>query len=313
MVLAGVIGELLDGQATTGCESHLLGVFLSAPPAPAEELSPSPSISPVARIPAAALVRQTPVSLQAEEARPIDAGFQSKAHVDFLQKAAETGAVLRAQVEALRAATSEHERAARLQDLRRRFEFLTATAETAGCERIARMSNALQALLLGMMDKATRITPSALDSIHAAVDFLVNLFEERRNAPEPPLAPAQVIVVDDDQFSNRLVVSSLRAVQIRAQSANDPVAALRLLAAKYYDLVLLDVEMPGMDGISFCRRLRTLPGYQNTPVIFVTLHSDPETRARTAESGGNDLIAKPIAPLELAVKVVMHWLKRNER
>jgi CheY-like chemotaxis protein len=174
------------------------------------------------------------------------------------------------------------------------------------------MANALEALLLGMMDKPDRITPSALRTTSSAIDFLAHLLQTASADPEPPVAPAEVLVVDDDQLSNRLVVSSLRAVQIKAQSASDPLVALRLLAEKYYDLVLLDVEMSGMDGINFCRRLRLFPGYQTTPVIFVTLHSDSETRARTVESGGNDLIAKPISPLELAVKVVMHWLKRHE-
>jgi len=66
-----------------------------------------------------------------------------------------------------------------------------------------------------------------------------------------------------------------------------------------------------MDGIELCKRLRALPGYEKIPVIYVTLHSDFETRARTVLSGGNDLIAKPILPAELAVKVVMHLLKKH--
>ena len=67
--------------------------------------------------------------------------------------------------------------------------------------------------------------------------------------------------------------------------------------------------MPGgIDGIELCRRLRRLPGYETTPVIHVTIHSDLETREKSAESGGNDLIAKPVRPAELAVKVLMHVL-----
>lgn len=313
LLLAGVIGELLDGQATTETESHLLGVFVPAPVAQVEAAPPGPVNSPpAATTPPVTPVLQTPVSA-AGEVRLADPELKAKAHADFLLKAADMSAVLRAQVHAFRAAATEPDRGARLQDLRRRFEFLTATAETAGCVRIARMANALDALLLGMMDKASRITPPALDTTATAVDFLITLFQDRRDTPEPPLAPAEVLVVDDDQLSNRLVVSSLRAVQVKAQSANHPVAALNLLAATHYDLVLLDVEMPGMDGITFCRRLRMSPGYQNTPVIFVTLHSDAQTRARTVESGGNDLITKPISPSELAVKVVMHWLKHLDQ
>jgi DNA-binding response OmpR family regulator len=82
-----------------------------------------------------------------------------------------------------------------------------------------------------------------------------------------------------------------------------------LLEQQHYDLVLLDIEMDGIDGFELSKRLRLLPGHLKTPVIFVTLHGDFETRAKTIESGGDDLIAKPLLPAELAVKTVMHLLK----
>jgi CheY-like chemotaxis protein len=69
--------------------------------------------------------------------------------------------------------------------------------------------------------------------------------------------------------------------------------------------------MPGMDGFEFCRTLRTLPGYQEVPVIYVTNYNDFEHRARSVLSGGDDLISKPVFPLDLAVKAVAHLLKRQ--
>jgi CheY-like chemotaxis protein len=86
---------------------------------------------------------------------------------------------------------------------------------------------------------------------------------------------------------------------------------LQWLKERRYDLVLLDIEMPGMDGFELCRRLRTLPGYQKTPVIYVTSHSDFESRAKSILSGGDDLISKPVFPMELAVKAVALLLKRQ--
>jgi CheY-like chemotaxis protein len=80
------------------------------------------------------------------------------------------------------------------------------------------------------------------------------------------------------------------------------------LARKHFDLVLLDIEMPQMTGFEVCRKLRMLPGYEKTPVIYVTAHSDFESRSRSIISGGNDLIAKPIFPIELAVKAVAHLI-----
>jgi CheY-like chemotaxis protein len=77
----------------------------------------------------------------------------------------------------------------------------------------------------------------------------------------------------------------------------------------HFDLVLLDIEMPGMDGFELCRRLRLLPGHQKTPVIYVTSHDAFENRAKSVLSGANDLISKPVFPIELAVKAVSHLLK----
>jgi CheY-like chemotaxis protein len=73
----------------------------------------------------------------------------------------------------------------------------------------------------------------------------------------------------------------------------------------------LDIKMPEMDGFELCHRLRALPGYQKTPVIYITGHSDFETRAKSVLSGGDDLISKPVFPLELTVKAVAHLLKRH--
>ncbi len=67
--------------------------------------------------------------------------------------------------------------------------------------------------------------------------------------------------------------------------------------------------MPTLDGFQLCAELRKLPAYGKTPVIFVTCHSDFESRSRGILSGGNDLIAKPILAVELAVKAITHLLR----
>jgi CheY-like chemotaxis protein len=74
-------------------------------------------------------------------------------------------------------------------------------------------------------------------------------------------------------------------------------------------LFLLDIEMRDMSGFQLCERIRALPDHQKAPVIFVTGHSDFENRARGVLAGGNDLISKPVFPIELAVKAVTHLLK----
>jgi len=142
----------------------------------------------------------------------------------------------------------------------------------------------------------------------AAADFLRVLFERAGESSAKSSIP-NVLVVDDDAVSNRLVIAALHNAQMHARSAEDPMTALQLLVQNRYDLILLDVELPEVRGFELCKKLRTLPNYLTTPVIYVTLHDDFESRAQSVLSGGDDLISKPVLPLELAVKVVMHLLR----
>ena len=121
----------------------------------------------------------------------------------------------------------------------------------------------------------------------------------------------QVLVVDDDPVSNRLVVSALRKAQFNPRSTEDPVVAWQWANQEHFDLLLLDIEMPVLNGVELCMRLRSLPGYEKTPDIFVTVHSDFGSRAKSSLSGGDDLIAKPVLPMELAANVVMHLSRRQ--
>ena len=76
-----------------------------------------------------------------------------------------------------------------------------------------------------------------------------------------------------------------------------------------YDLVFLDVEMPGMNGFELCKKLRAMPLHAKTPVIFVTALSGFESRAKSSLSGGDDFIGKPFSYIELAVKGLIYVLQ----
>jgi PleD family two-component response regulator len=88
-----------------------------------------------------------------------------------------------------------------------------------------------------------------------------------------------------------------------------PETALTMLAENCYDLVFLDVDMPGMNGFELCTKLRGFARNKNTPVVFVTSLNDFESRANSTMSGGNDLIAKPFLFMELAVKALVYVLR----
>jgi CheY-like chemotaxis protein len=120
-----------------------------------------------------------------------------------------------------------------------------------------------------------------------------------------------VLVVDDDVICNRVIVGALKRARLEAESVTEPRTALQKSQAARYDLIFLDVVMPEMNGFELCERLRRLPGYERTPVVFVTVHDDFENRVQSVHSGGNDLIAKPVFPLELALKATADLLQRQ--
>jgi CheY-like chemotaxis protein len=199
----------------------------------------------------------------------------------------------------------------RFQDLYRRVHFLAAAAGLTEYAQLTQTAAVFEALLYVLIKEPARIGPSVLRTLANLVDFVELLFRHTgESLPGGPLS-AQVLVVDDDPVSNRLVVSALREAQLNPRSTEDPLVAWEWANQEHFDLILLDIEMPGLDGFELCKRLRVVPGYEFSPVIFVTMHSDFESRAKSSLSGGDDLIAKPILPMELAAKVVMHLLKRQ--
>jgi DNA-binding response OmpR family regulator len=76
------------------------------------------------------------------------------------------------------------------------------------------------------------------------------------------------------------------------------------LAENEFDLIILDVRLPDVEGFDLCKKIRALPDHKKTPVIFVTGANDLESRARSIISGGNDFICKPFMLLELSVKAL---------
>ena len=299
-ILLSTINEVLAGESGSEDSSDLLAAPKASPP-------PPPAPAPVAPRPVK-MPEPAPV-----EAKPSATEFQAKARHDFLQNAPAACAAMRSLYHAFVTESRPAERDLRLQDFYRKLHFVSATAGLAECHHLAQMACAFEALLFELIGKPDAIRPSMLRTIASAVDFVALLFDRAREADLDAPLTAQALVVDDDPLSNRLVVTALKCAQLQARSTDDPLIGLQLLKETRYDLVLLDIEMPGMDGFELCRKLRTLPGYQKTPVIYVTSHHDFDSRAKSILSGGNDLIAKPVFPMELAVKAMIYLLKGQTR
>jgi len=203
--------------------------------------------------------------------------------------------------------------AEQLNNLYQRVRFLCARAGLGDCTKIAHLASALEATLFEIIFKKTSPSASALQTIAQAVDCLGRLFQSRQIESLEMTLKAKVLVVDDDPVCNFVTVAAMKRAKLEAVSVDAPAVALEMAQKENYDIVLLDINMPGMTGFEVCEKLRNLPNYQKTPVIFVTSNSEFQNRAQAVLSGGNDLIAKPISPLELALKTIMHLIEPRER
>lgn len=240
-----------------------------------------------------------------------DKEVRARAREEFLANAPANSAALRTLFHAFASATEET-MLFRLEDLYRKVHFLTGTAGLAECHHVAQMAAVFEAMLYQMMDQPSRITPSVLRTSAMAIDFINMLFGRASWCPgEAPLPRGNVLVVDDDPVCTRLVLWALQQAHLECRSAENAGEALDLLKNIRFDLVLLDVGLPDMDGIEFCKLLRTMPECSQLPVIHCTSHTDFQTRTQSALSGGDDFISKPVLPMELALKAVMHLLERQ--
>lgn len=106
---------------------------------------------------------------------------------------------------------------------------------------------------------------------------------------EVPLA----LVVDDNALNGRLASSLLRRLGWQAQLAQDGPQALELLERQRFDLLLLDLRMPTLDGEEVCRRVRRQPHLSSLPVVAYTAHGLRQERAALCAAGFDDLLPKP--------------------
>lgn len=238
-----------------------------------------------------------------------DSSFQADLRKTFIDSLPASLAALRATMQTLVKADNEMTRLKFLHELYRRIHALNGNAGIAGLVQIAHMAAALEALLKELYEKPKNINTSTMRTVAATVDFLGVLFE-RGTLPERQEVPsANILVVDDEAISRRAIVYALEKAHLKSVNVEDPVMALKLITENNFDLIFLDVDMPGMTGFELCTKLRAMPHHKKTPVVFVTSLSDFDNRTSSMMAGGNDFIAKPFLFIELTVKALIHVLR----
>jgi len=240
---------------------------------------------------------------------PQDAQFQADLRKSFVENLPATLVELRSGMQALVKTTGEMEQLKQIYELYRRLHALTGNAGLAGLNLIAKMADSLEALLKELYEKPKNINSSSIRTVAAGIDFLGFLFERGIHPDKQDLPVADILVVDDEAISRRAVIYALEKAHLPSVSAEDAAAALKLIEEKNFDLIFLDVDMPGMTGHELCAKIRNIPHYKKTPVVFVTALSDFENRTSSMMAGGNDFIGKPFLFIELTVKALIHVLR----
>ena len=114
---------------------------------------------------------------------------------------------------------------------------------------------------------------------------------------------ARVLVVDDLPANAKLLEARLTAEYFDVVTATSGAEALAICERAQCDIVLLDVMMPGMDGLEVCRRLKSGPKTHHIPVVMVTALDQPSDRVRGLEAGADDFLTKPVSDIALVARV----------
>jgi DNA-binding response OmpR family regulator len=238
-----------------------------------------------------------------------DVVFQAGLRKSYLENQPATLAALRTSLQILIKAADEKSRIKEIFELYRRVHALAGNSGITGMTQIAHMASALEALLKELHEKPGNINTSTLRTIAAGVDLLGFLFQHDNQSGSGELPVASILVVDDEEISRRAIIYSLEKARLQSVNVDSGEAAYKLLVEQPFDLVFLDVDMPGMTGFELCTKLRALPAHKKTPVVFVTALSGFDNRTSSTMAGGNDFIAKPFLFIELTVKALIYVLR----
>jgi CheY-like chemotaxis protein len=267
--------------------------------------------APAASIPApASIPMPSGLPKPAAERNPNDNAFQADIRESLLISVPEFVKTLRGLLQVLlRSQSDPAAQSVQLLELYTRVHSLTANAAIAGFHKVARLSGAVEAMLREFQAKPDGLNASTRRTLTQAMDLLAQLFTGAGAEGVAPPADEQILVVDDEIISRRVIGHSLEKAGLKSTAVSHPDEALKLLQERPFNLVFLDVEMPGMNGFELCKRLRAMPLHAKTPVIFVTALNGFESRAKSSLSGGDDFIGKPFSYIELAVKALIHVLR----
>jgi signal transduction histidine kinase/ActR/RegA family two-component response regulator len=120
-------------------------------------------------------------------------------------------------------------------------------------------------------------------------------------------AGRRILLVEDDEMNQEVAKFQLQRVGLQVEIASDGIEAVAKATTGDYDLILMDMQMPRMNGLDATQAIRALPGYVNTPILAMTANAFAEDKIRCLEAGMDDFVVKPTAP-NVLYKSLLQWL-----
>lgn len=123
---------------------------------------------------------------------------------------------------------------------------------------------------------------------------------------DDPKVYARILVVDDNAVAQTIASHALRRHGYQVECVGNGLAAIEAVSSAKFDLILMDLQMPGLDGFHTAEMIRSRPGYAEVPIVAVTANCSPDYRDRCLGQGMQDFLAKPVRTIDLVETVEKH-------
>ena len=199
--------------------------------------------------------------------------------------------------------------AATLSDLFHHSMMLADESEKHGGGALRRVADAFASLLCEAQAMPESVTPALVCTLHQTLDLIGEALEKPSSEIRNALEDLCAYLVEDDTLASDTVASALHSVGIACKATQLPGEALGDLAETRYDLIILDVGLPEIDGFELCNHIRAMDANSDTPIMFLTGDSSALSRDEAVRSGGDDFVGKPFNTAELGLRGLLHVVR----